>query len=126
MSETLKVGDSLWFVYSDSRRGRAHEIVVRSVGRKWADVSPPDWDRISGRIAISDLVMDGKGCTSPGQAYRDRELYEASVERSKAWDAFRQEFSRVWRCPDHLTLADIVEMRERVLPRPINVGELDR
>lgn len=58
----LQVGQQLWYVPNDSRRGEARFVTVTQVGRKWAQISP------TSRISIETLAVDAGRLSSPGPA----------------------------------------------------------
>ena len=120
MSDTkLKVGDRLWFVPSARYHGVPEEYEVRSVGRKWAGIAPPHWKNDRYRIDKNTLVAHSSVGSSPGQAYRDRDAYEATQEADRAWSDFRRQIDRsLWNRPSHLTASDIAEIQARITGSP--------
>jgi hypothetical protein len=110
---TLTVGQKLWFVWADKRRGDPHEVTVTRIGRKWAYL-----DRYETyRIDSNTLAVDGgAGRSSPGHCYLSREGYEASLARNRAWNDLRKEIDRRKR-PAGVTVEQIAEAR-RLLGLP--------
>jgi len=103
MKHDLKVGQKLFFVYSDKRRGPAGDVEVTKVGRKWAELSSHY------RIDLVTLEADGAGYMSPGRCYLGREAYEAEVKLSRAWDDLRSKVSFQWGPPNGVTAGQIVD-----------------
>lgn len=83
----LEIGQKLYLVYSDSRRGNSREVEVEKVGRKWAELSG-----YGGRVSIEDLSIDGgAGYSSPGRCYLSQEDYEGVLLLNKSWRDFTED-----------------------------------
>ena len=100
----ITVGQRLWFVYEDHRRGEPREITVIKVGRKWAQLSNYY------RIDINTMVVDGGVYPSPGKCYESQKHYEYCCAANKLWDATRNGMRYV--VPVGVTLNDIKQARK--------------
>jgi len=87
MSE-YKVGQKLWYVPSDSRRGPGREVTISAIGRKWAVL-----DNGVYRFDINTGRVDGGQYSSPGVVYKDEQTYLTFKEAQEAWDKLRYEMS---------------------------------
>lgn len=85
MSETLKVGDKVYFVRS-GHSGRTYPewLTVEKVGRKWVQLSR-DY-----RLPIGSMYIDGRGYASPGRCYMSQEDYERHQLRRAQWQLIRE------------------------------------
>ena len=99
----LKVGQKLWMVYSDHRRGHSHEVTVEQVGRKWAYL-----DKFNkSRIYIASLKVDGGEYSSPGQCYLSKEDYEKEREFYQTFAKFKSKVASLY--AKKVTLESIAE-----------------
>lgn len=116
-----KAGDTVCVVrYGYGRPGdtRVDEETILKVGRKWAYLDRDRFDRDDGTI-------DGRGYSSPGNVFVDRETYEHIAQRAKLWEAFKKEVRDSWNRPEHLDIEDIRRMRaifQGVPYVPLNTG----
>lgn len=104
----LKVGDILWRVYHDKRRGDPSFVQVSKVGRKWADITWLGHSHVTGRIDVETLRMDGGDHSSPGTCYRSKKDYEAKVDLQKAWEEMYRRLCHI--VPKGITLERIKEL----------------
>ena len=107
----LKVGDQLWFILRGQVDGK--EAVVIKVGRRWATI------RILGyylpcRINMETGYADGNSYS--GRCYTSEVIYEEHLTLRAEWDEL---WRRVYQVsggmrtiPDHLTLADIQQVKQ--------------
>lgn len=102
---SLTVGQELWFVYRERRRGASLSVKVTKVGRKWAQI-----DHGGYRIDVDTLNVDGAGYAPPGQCWLTREAWEAEVKRQDAWGKLRQYFDRRWQAPDGIQTSKLEEI----------------
>lgn len=86
-SKRLVVGQKLWFVPHARYMGAEREVVVESVGRKWAAIGD------GYRVDVSTLFLDGRGYSSPGRCYLSRELWAAEDQAHAAWGVLRRALS---------------------------------
>lgn len=98
---TLKVGQELWFVPSNSRRDKPEAVTIEKIGRKWAHIGS------AGRVNLETLVVDGGVHSSPGRCWLNREAWEAETRRQDAWRRLRSAIDRQWQAPDGLSLEQI-------------------
>lgn len=99
------IGQKLWFVPSGQRwHGEPRWLTITGVGRKWLKL---DYGRPPYRADVMTLYVDGRGHTSPGNCYVDRDAYEAAAELSRVWEEFRRRVRSAQSRPAHLTVADI-------------------
>ena len=103
----LKVGQKLWWVPSEHRRGEPYFVTVTKVGRVWAQLD-------NGYRIDSNLIADGNGYSSPGRGHRSKDEYEADVKTKERWSRFRQLVSSIYKTPVGISLADI-EQAEKML-----------
>lgn len=100
---SYQVGDTLYYVYNDSRRGNPFTVTIEKIGRKWMTVSPSFMPRIN----VETLSADGGVFSSPGRCFSSKEEYDAIVARQKAWGILIGKVSRLYSCPKHISLTDI-------------------
>lgn len=100
---SYQVGDTLYFVYSDKRRGKPVTVTIEKIGRKWMTVSPSWMPRINNET----LYADGGAFSSPGRCFSSEGEYEATELRQKAWSSLHSKMSRLYSCPKHISTADI-------------------
>lgn len=117
---SLTVGQKLWFVYSDRRRGNSLELTVTKVGRKWASTCSSGWPE-SYRINIETLRADGGQYTSPGRAYLSREAYEAELAVDTAWRNLKRWMDGAYSPPSGISIVDIASAAA-LLRAPIKEG----
>lgn len=79
----LTVGQQLWCVPRDKRRG-PYEVTIEKIGRKWATLD--EWDT---RINIETLSVDGGRDLSQAQCYLSREEWEDEVKINEAYSKLR-------------------------------------
>jgi hypothetical protein len=104
----LKVGQKLWLVYHERRRGEPCEVEVVKVGRKWATLN-----RNRGRIDIETLHLDGGHYSSAGRCYLFKEQYESERDLSIAWVGFKREIHDMSGvAPKGVTIEKIKQARE--------------
>lgn len=106
----LIVGQQLWFVYADKRRGDPRYVTVTKVGRSYAEV-----DDLRYKIRLDDLTAENPKYGSPGQCHVSKEAWEAANTLRAAWRSFLDAAGRYgWDPPASVTLADI-EQAKRLL-----------
>lgn len=105
----LQVGQTLWYVNSDRRRGEPCEVRVKKVGRKWAELEPA-W---IGRVNIETLWIDGGQYASPGRCYYDREQHAREVRVNELWRDLRNRMP--YSPPTGMTENEIATLRARIL-----------
>lgn len=105
----IQVGQQLWFVYNDSRRGSSRYVGVQSIGREWAAISSFGG---KGRINLQTLRVDGGDYSSPGTCYVSEDAYEARVRLSAEWRVLRSELERSYAPPPDMTFEKIAQIRE--------------
>ena len=80
MSEDFKVGDTVFLVYHERRRGPNREVAITKVGRKWIEINDGQH-----RFDREALCIDGGVYSSPGRGWLAKGEYEDSVKLSAAW-----------------------------------------
>ena len=85
----IHVGQKLYLVYTDSRRGTDCEVTVTKVGRKYAELDIPRF-----RIFVDTMNVDGRGYSSPGRCFLSREEYEKNVGLQRKWQDFKNAVGR--------------------------------
>ena len=78
----FEVGQKMWFVRSEKRRGEPREVTVEKSGRVWATLS-------NGMRCDKSGCVDGGQYNSPGHCYVSREAYEFDQSRLTAWRKFK-------------------------------------
>lgn len=101
----LAVGETLFCVYDDARRGDNFELEITKVGRKWVHTGHHY------RVDIETLRIDGGQYSSPGKCYLSKEDYEAEKALDLAWNDFRETISDIHRIPKYMTIAKINQAR---------------
>lgn len=110
----LHVGQKLWMVYNDIRRGQPREVTVTRVGRKWADI-----DVYKTRVAVDTLCIDpDRGLSRTGRCYLSRDAYEAETMLVQEWNDFAGRVS-MGRPPQGMTVERIRELRAEFGMPPI-------
>jgi hypothetical protein len=97
----LEVGQTLWFVPSDTRWNREREMTVKKVGRKWAKTDERT------RVDIKTLMVCGGNYSSPGRCYLSRDEWESEKARKAAWSDLRRCIDRSWHIPAGVSLDHI-------------------
>lgn len=115
----LKVGDRLWMVERRGNRDHGSEVVVTKVGRKWTYIAAVEGGYDRGRMD-EDMVLDHGQYTSTARCFRSEAEYEARLARAQAWDDLSKIVRNAYRCPAHLTINDIAEIRARISPSPVS------
>ena len=103
MSETLKVGDKLWFKAMVGWR-RDEEVTVERVGRKWLHISNGD------RCDRETLLADGRGYSPPGKLWQSKDEYDRHANRLDRWSEFQRKVTGLYSPPEHVSIADIDRM----------------
>lgn len=101
----VEVGQKLWKVFHDKRRGDPCEVEVVKVGRKWATLN-----RYHGRIDLETLSVDGGGYSSPARCYLSREVYELERSTEIEWAKLKSELLYKSR-PADVTIENIKQAR---------------
>ena len=87
----LTVGQKLWWVWNECRRGEHHYVTVEKVGRDYAHVSHRY------RVRLTDLEVDGGQYSSPARCYLSKEDWEREQSIRNAWgilcDKIRRQYS---------------------------------
>lgn len=102
----LKQGQTLWFVPAYVK-SEGYEVVVVSVGRKWAHLS--NGKRIDNKTLSVDCSAGG--CYVSQGAYRER------IELEAAWRAFLAEIRNQWSPIGGVTIDDINQARALLMPK---------
>jgi len=98
---SLTVGQKLWFVNTQNRHAKPHEIIVTKVGRKWAETNARY------RINIDDLRADAGAYSSPGIAYLSEQHYLDEQALKAAWGEFHTKVHRMYSPPKGMNIAAI-------------------
>lgn len=107
MKKKLEVGMKLFFVFSRYSTGRNHrEVEVKSVGRKWAQLSNGN------RISLDTWVADGGNYSSPGMCYESRQQYEEKCKVNTEWEWFRRLVNSHTSSPKEVTVEKIKQAVE--------------
>ena len=99
----MKVGDKLWYVPT---YGKAHEVTVEKIGRKWFTVHECGCMHFS----IETLYADGVDFCSPGRCFSSRGDWEQDRKADELW-------LRLWEGlwierPEHLCCSGIRKIAE--------------
>lgn len=86
MNDEVKPGSELYKVYNDSRAGRNGPVVVKSVGPKWITMDGFRGER------FDKTTFRAEGGNS--RLYLSKDIYDAEVARSKAWERLRRILDR--------------------------------
>lgn len=93
MTEKLSVGQTLWFVPSYRHYGQPQDVVVVSIGRKWADIGLR-----RGRLDIATLDVHSPN-NVVGQCHIDKDAYLSEMKRLGLWRNLKESI-RDLKCPD--------------------------
>jgi|GEM_PF-2459142 len=104
----LVVGQVLYYAPYDQRGGsKPRDVVVLSIGRKWAYIS----DGHDARIDLKTLVRDSGEYSPRGQIYLSQAVYEAEVKMNADWRSFRQQIDVLYSPPAGISHEDIAQIR---------------
>ena len=79
----MKVGDTLYFVYSGNYPSAPEVVTVLALGRKWATLSN------GYRIEVETLRAERGKYSSPGRAWETKKEYDAIFFAATLWKKFR-------------------------------------
>ena len=85
MKKQLAVGDTVWLVWNDRRRGDPQEHVVSKVGRKWIYIYEGLY-----RFDAETWMLDNGGYLSAATIYESKEAWEKEVSLENAWRRFAE------------------------------------
>ena len=85
MKKQLAVGDTVWFVWNDRRRGAPQETMVSNVGRKWVYIDEGRY-----RFGVDTWRVDGGKYSSPATIYESKKAWEKEVSLENAWRRFAE------------------------------------
>ena len=85
MKKQLAVGDTVWLVWNERRRGVPQESVVSKVGRKWVYIGNGYY-----RFDVDTWRVDGGKHMSPVTIYESKEAWEKKVSLENAWCRFAE------------------------------------
>lgn len=77
------VGQELWFVYSDTRRGSPRPVFVTAIGRKWIYLSLYNYRLNAETGSVEEPRFGGVG-----RVYLYKEDWENQQEANVLWSAF--------------------------------------
>jgi hypothetical protein len=103
----IVVGQTLFYVPSTSWQGRAREVHVAKIGRKWISCGE-GWGEIRADLATLRVIGDGYGDTWKGRCYISKAVHEKKVRLSTMWDDTRRLFANQYSLPAHITEQDII------------------
>ena len=86
MKKQLAVGDTVWLVWNDRRRG---EHVVSKVGRKWVYICDGHY-----RFDVDTWRVDGGKCSSLATVYESKKACEKEESLENAWRQFAENVRR--------------------------------
>jgi len=99
----MKVGDKLWCVPT---YGKAHEVTVEKIGRKWFTIKG-GWGP---RISIETMYADGGNSSSPGRCWLSCADWEQEQKADKLWRELQMRTGYLR--PPHLCCSDIRKVAE--------------
>ena len=85
MKKQLAVGDTVWLVWNNRRRGDPQEHVVSKVSRKWVYICDGYY-----RFDVDTWRVDGGKYMSPATIYESKEAWEKEVSLENAWRRFAE------------------------------------
>ena len=85
MKKQLAVGDTVWLVWNERRRGAPRDAVVSKVGRKWVYI-----DNGYYRFDVDTWRVDGGKHMSPATIYESKETWEKEESLENAWRRFAE------------------------------------
>jgi len=101
----FQVGQKLFASFGGGRNRNDCWMEITKVGRKWLELDGHY------RADISDLVIDGRGYSSPGKCYLNKEEHDAEVALTNAWSSLTRAFP-MYSKPKHLTIEDIEKVKQ--------------
>ena len=85
MKKQLAVGDTVWLVWNNRRRGDPQEHVVSKVSRKWVYICDGYY-----RFDVDTWRVDGGKYMSPATIYESKETWEKEESLENAWRRFAE------------------------------------
>ena len=110
VKKQLAVGDTLWFVYNETRRGNPREIVVSKVGRKWIY-----FDDGRSRFDLETRRVDAGVYSSSATIYESKEVYDKAVSLRLLWQKFYLEIGGWYRDPMKGITEDAINQAAKLL-----------
>ena len=108
------VGLKLFVAFNDRRSGNLNkEMTITKIGRKWLTLGD-GWDSV--RVDADTMHLDGRGYSSPGDAYLSQEDWESSTELGKQWHEFKNRLP--WSVPKGMTLERLAQIRTLIDTAP--------
>lgn len=99
----MEVGQQLWWVWTEKRRGDNKYVTVTKIGRKWVYVDK------GYRLDPLTMRVDGEGYTSPATCYLSKEEYEKKRDLEAAWNGLRSRLRDAWAAPKGVTKEDVLQ-----------------
>ncbi len=106
MSDKLKPGMKLWLVPENGRQ-KPREVVVESVGRKWAKIAGD----VCNRIEIDTMIVYSAERMS-AKVYADRSEYERELADALAWGGLMLAIRNRYGKPKGVTAEDVAAARK--------------
>ena len=81
--DDFHVGQEVWVVPIRGHGNSLHSTIEK-IGRRWITLSKYKW-----RFDPETGLVDGNGYSSPARVYLSKDDWEATLEVTRLWDAFR-------------------------------------
>ncbi len=101
MQNEIKAGSELYRVYNDSRVGKNGFVVVKGVGSKWITIDGFRAERFDKETLRAE--------TGRSRLYISKDIHDAEVARSNAWQTLRRLADRP-SAPEHVSTDDIKQV----------------
>jgi hypothetical protein len=108
----LVVGQRVWYVPTEARRGTAHEAEVTKVGSKWAELTSVR-DRIDVKTLKAEAALTG---LSAGKCYLSQADHEADLLLRARWSEFSKKVEDKWQPPEGMTVERIEQAQQILFP----------
>ena len=110
VKKQLAVGDTLWLVYNEKRRGNPREIVVSKVGRKWIY-----FDDGRSRFDLETKRVDAGVYSSSATIYESKEVYDKEVSLCLLWQKLYRHMEGRYRAPIKGLTEDAINQAAKLL-----------
>jgi hypothetical protein len=103
----FEVGDILWLHYECYNRHKDdQEVTITQVGSRWIYLSNRH------RVDKKTLIVDGRGCSSPGKCYLSKKDCDDELALIKEWGLLRRNIGVRYNPPKEISLEIVKQARE--------------
>jgi hypothetical protein len=103
----FEVGDTLWLHYECYNGHKDdQEVTITQVGSRWIYLSNRH------RVDKKTLIVDGRGCSSPGKCYLSKKDCDDELALIKEWGLLRRNIGVRYNPPKEISLEIVKQARE--------------